>query len=257
MWNLHDLVGSDPIAFIGVLLVGVVAGFFNVTAGGGSTLTLPLLMLVGGLPGPVANGTNRVAIIVQNLVAVPTFRKGGVRGMRATLPLIACALPGTLLGAYLGVTISDELFRRVLGVVMISLAAIIVFSGRRGTDRADELFEMRSPWTRLAFAAIGFYAGFIQAGVGFLIIFALSGIEHLPLVRVHALKVGIVLALQLAALPVFLAGDAVNWGLGLLLAAGLATGGFVGAKVTMKGSETLLRALLALGALGLSLKLLL
>ncbi len=251
----QQLISLDLFSVVAVIATGLVAGFFNVTAGGGSTLTLPLLMVLLGLPGPVANGSNRVAIIVQNLVAVPTFRQGGVRGIRRILPLVALALPGTLIGAWLGVTISDQLFRRILAFVMIGLAGTVFATSRKTPTDESENRTFTTP-TLMSFLFIGFYAGFIQAGVGFFIIFALSGLQHLPLVRVHAYKVAIVLLLQLAALPVFLLGGAVNATVGLLLAVGLAGGGFIGARITLKGDEKLLRILLALGALALAFKLL-
>lgn len=238
-------------------LAGVVAGFFNVTAGGGSTITLPLLMILAGLPGPVANGTNRVALIIQNLVAAPTFRRGGVRGLRYSLPLFAVALPGAALGAWWGATISDQLFRRVLAVIMIALAAIILATPRRKERDEGPIAERYRPLTYTAFLLIGFYVGFVQAGVGFLIVFALAGLERFPLVRVHAFKVTLILLLQLAVLPIFLIHHAVVWKVGLFLAAGLATGGFIGARTALVSSEKTLRIVLAIGAIALSIKLLL
>ncbi len=240
-----------------VVGAGVIAGFFNVTAGGGSTLTLPLLMILLGLEGPVANGTNRVAIIVQNLVAAPTFRHGGVRGLRRIAPLALCALPGALLGAYFGATISDALFRKFLALLMVGLALLIALTPKRKPLDLDEIPKRYRPLTLAAFVLIGFYTGFVQAGVGFLIIFALAGLEKLPLVRVHAYKVTFVLCLQLIALPIFLWQGTVVWSVGFLLAGGLALGGFIGARTALKVNERVLRVLLAIGAIALSVKLLL
>jgi hypothetical protein len=249
---------TDPLSALLIVATGVVAGFFNVTAGGGSTLTLPLLMILVGLDGAVANGTNRVAIIVQNLIAVPTFRRGGVRGIRHGWPLFVAALPGAVLGAWWGATISHELFRSVLGGLMIVLAVVIVAMPRRGGD--GEAIALDTPRYRVttlfAVVLIGFYAGFVQAGVGFFIIFALAGLERWPLVRVHAFKVAIVLLAQLVALPVFLWEGKVVWSAGLLLAIGLALGGFVGARTALRSSERVLRILLAIGAVLLAIKLL-
>jgi len=243
----------DGRALAAVLATGLVAGFFNVTAGGGSLLTLPLLVLIG-LPGPVANGTNRLALIVQNLVAVPTFRRGGVVGFRRPLPSILAAIPGALLGAWAGATISDPAFRRLLGGLMIVMTAVVLVRPPR-SDPAHATAG-RPLATRLAFVAIGFYAGFIQAGVGFLIVFALVGLDRLPLVRAHAMKVATVLVLQCAALPVFALHGKVNWLWGVLLAVGLALGGFAGAKLTLRSGERTLRWILALAALALSVRLL-
>ncbi|MDQ7008594.1 MAG: sulfite exporter TauE/SafE family protein [Acidobacteriota bacterium] len=243
-------------SILSIIGAGVVAGFFNVTAGGGSTLTLPLLMILLGLPGPVANGTNRIAIIIQNLVAAPTFRRGGIRGLRYTLPLIVAALPGAAVGAWWGATISDLLFRRLLAGIMVGLAAVIALTPRPDPLPRDAVPTRYRPLTYLAFLGIGLYAGFVQAGVGFLMIFALAGLETFPLVRVHAFKVTIVLALQLAVLPIFLAHATVIWSVGLYLAIGLAAGGYLGARTALAGSERLLRVILACAAVGMAIKLL-
>lgn len=236
-----------------LLGIGALAGFMNVTAGGGSLLTLPLMVLLG-LPSPVANGTNRLALIVQNVVAVSTFRQGGVRGMRAIGPLVLLAVPGALIGAWAGVVVSDELFRRVLGFVMIALVLVIFRKPPAAEDErpAERAFR---PVTYAAFALLGFYAGFIQAGIGFLIVFALAGLERFPLVRSHAFKVTVVLCLQSLALPVFALGGKVHWVAGLVLAAGLSAGGFVGARVTLQSSERFLRILLAIASVALALRL--
>ncbi len=60
--------------YLAIILVGIIAGFINTHAGSGSLLTLPLLMFLG-LPANIANGTNRVAIFLQNIVAVGSFKK--------------------------------------------------------------------------------------------------------------------------------------------------------------------------------------
>ncbi|UCF68121.1 MAG: sulfite exporter TauE/SafE family protein [Acidobacteriota bacterium] len=240
---------------VAALATGVVAGFFNVTAGGGSLLTVPLLILYG-LPGPLANGTNRVALVAQNLVAVPTFRLGGVRGLRHSGVLMLAALPGAIAGAWTGAVIDDALFRRLLGGLMIAMTAVVLIRPRGEADTSIVRTRFRL-LTLLAFVMLGFYAGFIQAGIGFLIVFALVGLERFPLVRAHAFKVALVLVLQLAALPVFAAHGKVNWPIGILLAVGLAIGGFAGARVALKSSERVLRWLLAAAALGLALRLLL
>ncbi len=241
----------DAAAVIGT---GLVAGFFNVTAGGGSLLTLPLLILYG-LPAPVANGTNRVALVAQNLVAVPTFRRGGVRGLRATWLLIAVALPGAILGALAGATVSDALFKKVLGVLILALAVVVVTRPPEHEPDAEPVKRYR-PVTYLAFVLLGLYAGFVQAGIGFLIVFALAGLERFPLLRAHAFKVTVVLALQSVALVVFVLLGKVMWGVGLLLAVGLAAGGYVGARIALESGERVLRVLLVAASAALALKLL-
>jgi len=75
---------EDWIPYAILFLAGGVAGVLNVVAAGGSFLTLPLLIFLG-LPASVANGTNRVAILLQNIGAVWGFHRYGVLDWRAIL----------------------------------------------------------------------------------------------------------------------------------------------------------------------------
>jgi Sulfite exporter TauE/SafE. len=62
------------VLYILIFLSGIASGFLNVVAGGGSLITLPLLTMLGmGID--IANGTNRIAILLQNIVAVRNFHK--------------------------------------------------------------------------------------------------------------------------------------------------------------------------------------
>jgi uncharacterized membrane protein YfcA len=68
----------DVFDIVIILVIGFLAGIINVMAGGGSLLTMPLLIFLG-LDTAVANGTNRVAILFQNASAIHGFRSKGVK----------------------------------------------------------------------------------------------------------------------------------------------------------------------------------
>ncbi len=212
--------------------VGCVAGTVNVLAGGGSFLTLPVLLFLG-LPAPLANGTNRLAILAQNAGAVWSFRRQGFFDKGA---LVWAALPatvGAIIGAWLALDIGEVAFRRLLAVLMVVLSAISLWSPRlRAGSR-------RPRWAPLAFFAVGVYGGFIQAGVGFLVL-AVTTAAGLDLVRGNAVKVLSVLCWTAAALAVFAANGSVDWRLGVALAAGMLVGGISGARLTvLKGHRWL------------------
>lgn len=234
-----------------LLAIGVIAGFLNVTGGAGSLLTVPLLVVLG-LPSPVANGTNRIALIAQNITAVAAFRRGGIRGLRAYWPLFAVAAPGSVLGALLGAAVSDAAFRRVLGATLVLSAILLLL--RPPVPREIEHGHTLRPRTLLAFAALGFYAGFVQAGIGFLIVLPLALWERLPLMRCHAVKVLFVLVQQGLAFPVYALHGLVDWNAGLVLALGLAGGGALGARVALGAGEKVLRVLFVGTALVLAVK---
>lgn len=220
--------------------VGVLSGFLNVMAGGGSLLVLPVLIFLG-LPGNVANGTNRVAIVAQNASAVASFFRKGYSDLRTMLTLALCAVPGAALGAYLGTQVSGELFNRILGGLMI-LLLILMSTKQRDAEITEK--PKRLVLGHILMVAVGFYGGFIQAGVGFFLMAVLYRVVGLDLVRVNAFKVFIVGIYTLVALAIFADKGQVLWLLGAALAVGTTAGGWIGAHFTVKRGEGLIRVVL-------------
>jgi len=235
---------------------GIAAGFINVMAGGGSLLSVPVMLFLG-LPGPVANGTNRVSIIAQNIVAVRTFLRRGFSDFRLSLSLATVALPGAILGALLGVQLSGVWFDRILAVIMIGVLILMQLPG--GTRAGDSL-----PLTRgrlvaghmLMFLA-GCWGGFIQIGVGFILMPILHRVMGLDLVRTNMHKVFIALAYNVVAIGIFAAVVSIHWQFGLALAAGNALGGYLGARFSVQGGERWIRRIFTLVLLIFIVKLLL
>jgi len=236
--------------------VGTVAGILNVLAGGGSLLTLPLLIFMG-LPGAMANGTNRVAIFAQNIFAISSFKKRGVFPIRLALLCTLPALAGSWVGANLAVSIDDLLFKRVLALVMIG---VMIFTA---IDPMKKLRLEERPMTALrgavilvSFFGVGIYGGFVQAGVGFLIITALL-VHGLDLVRINAIKVIVVFFYTFIALGVFIWHGQIDWPLGLALAGGNSLGGWIGPKLAVDKGHDWIKKVVTVTVLVFALKLLL
>lgn len=238
----------------GLLLaaVGVVAGFINTMAGGGSLLVLPTLVFMG-MDGAVANGTNRVAIMAQNIVSVLGFLKRGYSDVRTSMTLSLCALPGAALGAYLGTRVGGELFNRILGGLMIFL---IIVMAHKTEQRQEEGKPERSVLGHALMVGIGFYGGFIQAGVGLFMMAVLYRAMRLDLVRVNMHKVFIVGVFTLVALLIFASSGQVLWGVGIVLGVGNAIGGWVGVHYAVKKGERLIRIVLNVGLVAMAIRLL-
>ncbi len=234
--------------------VGLTAGVINVLAGGGSLLTLPVLLFLG-LPAAVANGTNRVAILVQNIVAVGSFRRSGHLPLKIALICAPTALVGSVLGAELAVGIGDQMFRRILaGVILMVCVVMIIDPARRIRLDLKALTRARMAALAVTFLFIGFYGGFIQAGVGFLIIAGLL-IHGLDLVRINAVKVFVVGLFTITALAVFVAHGQVDWLLGVALAAGNALGGWLGSRLAISRGHDWIRKLVLVVAVLFAVKL--
>ncbi len=254
---------------LALVAVGAASGALNVLAGGGSFLTLPLLIFLG-LPPSVANGTNRVAILVQNMGAVWRFRRHGLLDP-AWIPLAAGpAVAGAVLGTWAAIEIGDEAFRRVLAGLMVLATLWILWdplSRRRPaegssspsrTSRSAAPIEPPRGGRRAAFAgaffAVGLYGGFVQAGIGFLLA-AVATWAGLDLVRGNALKVLVVLLLTPVSLAIFAWSGRVDWLIGLPLAAGHLAGALAGVRWTVLKGHVWIKRFLTVTVIAFAIKL--
>jgi uncharacterized membrane protein YfcA len=228
---------DSPWSYLLLVVVGFVASVVNIVAAGGSFLTLPALILLGA-PSVEANGTNRLGVIAQNAIGVWGFHRHGVLdwpwALRATAPAVA----GALVGAWLALDVDDRAFRRALSVLMVLVTLWTVLDPlervRRTTVRPPF-----SPGVAVSLFLTGVYGGFVQAGVGFLLV-AVTTLAGVDLLRGTAIKVFTIGMLTLAAAVVFAWHGHVEWRSGLALAAGSLAGGAAGVKLAvLKGSRWL------------------
>jgi uncharacterized membrane protein YfcA len=237
----------------GVFGLGLLAGFLNVMAGGGSLITLPILIFLG-LPVAVANGTNRFAILVQNVAAVSSFRQQGYSDFSAGFYYAAATIPGSIAGALAAIRVDERLFRAVLaGVLVISVIGLLFPRRRRNTK--GEVTSRNRVVAFVAFFAIGFYGGFVQASVGFLIMIVLHKLLRIDLVRTNMYKVLIILVFSIPALAIFVFTGNVAWTLAAVLAVGNASGAIVAARVSVKGGERPIKIVLGIALLLMAMRL--
>ena len=244
---------SEAAALAGV---GALAGTLNVLAGGGSFLSLPLLVFLG-LPPTVANGTNRVAILLQNAAAVWRFQRHGlVRRSWVALAGIPAAT-GAVLGTWAAIEVGDEAFRRVLAGLMVGAVLWTLW---------DPLHRRAAPSTgtpeitgsriglAAAFFGVGVYGGFVQAGIGFLLAAVVTW-AGLDLVRGNALKVLVVLALTPLSLALFAWGGKVAWSAGVPLAIGNLLGALAGVRLTVLKGHAWIKRFVTVTVLAFAIKL--
>ncbi len=233
--------------YVGVILAGFLAGFINTLAGSGSLVSLPMLIFAG-LPATLANGTNRVAILLQNIVAVRGYRSQGMLDWRQALWLSAPAALGAIAGAHIAVRLPEETMRRAIGAIMVLMLFVLVVNPKRWIlGKPGQIRARPGMGELLLFFFIGIYGGFIQAGVG---VFLLAGLvlgAGFDIVRANAIKVFIILFFTVPALAIFLINSQVSWGWGLLLAVGNMSGAWVGTRfAARKGAATWVHRLLIL-----------
>lgn len=195
-------------------------------------LTLPLLIFLG-LPSAVANGTNRVSILVQNAAAVWSFRRDGLLEWRWLGALALPALVGSALGSWVALGVGEIAFRRLLAAIMIAVAVWTLWDPlARLRERERPIDPLGRSFLAFAFFGIGLFGGFIQAGVGFLIL-AVIPFAGLDLVRGNALKVLTILVFTPISLLIFAANGKIDWPLGTALAVGTFLGGLAGARASV------------------------
>lgn len=233
----------DYLNYLFLVLAGVGAGFINVVAGGGSLITLPLMIFMG-LPPNVANGTNRVAIFAQNVVAVSNFNSKGVSSRSYSILIGSMALIGALIGSYLAVDIPEKLFNRILSIVMVLVAILIAVKPSFQQDGIERLGQKHRIYGAIAFFFIGIYGGFLHAGIGFIMMLALVKINRFSLLKTNSVKVTVALIYTAAALGVFIWQGMIDWKVGLILAVGNSLGGWLGSNFSIKKGDVWIKRIL-------------
>lgn len=226
---------------LGLLAVaGFGSGWINVLAGGGSLLTVPLMLFMG-FSGPVANGTNRIAIIAQNVASVGGFFSKGFSDFRLSASLAVCASAGAFFGAQIGAELDGVWFNRTVAAVMIAVM-ILMATGKDAAGDGEGGGQARNlALGHALMVGAGFWGGFIQIGVGFLMMPILHRVMGLDLVRTNMHKVFIALVFSVVALGVFAAKVDIAWQAGAALALGNAAGGWVGAHTAVNQGAPFIR----------------
>lgn len=225
---------------------GLVAGCVNTIAGGGSLLTVPLLVLVG-IPGDLANGSNRLGILVSNFSAATSFRRKGLSELPDVVSVLVPVVVGSLCGSLLVSLVEAALFERAFGIVMVPLLLLSL----RPLKFREAAHSWSSPFTAAVFFCVGLYGGAFQAGIGLLLVLALTR-SGLDVVVANSVKVVVVLTVTLIALPVFIVRGLVDWGPALMLATGFGVGGALGARLTIGGGERLVRPVMVAAVCAMS-----
>lgn len=240
---------------VGLIFIGFVAGSINTIAGGGSLLTLPILIFLG-LPPNIANGTNRIAILFQNLFTTAGFKSKGIITFPFSIYIGISALLGSVIGAQIAVDIRGDTFNKILAIIMILAVGYMVFKSKFKHLDSIEKTTGKHLWVSIfIFFFVGIYGGFIQAGVGFIMLLVLSSVNNLSLVKSNAVKVTVVLIYTISAVVIFAYNDKINWTIGLVLAVGNAAGGWLASRWSVKKGDGMVRKFLVVVVVLMAIKL--
>lgn len=226
---------------------GLAAGFINTVAGGGSVIAIPLL---AGIVGPsVANGTLRISILMQSCAGAAGFQKGKAIPWKALLPLIVPTTAGAVGGAWTATVVSAGFMRTAFAIAVLLVALTVFIKPSRWVNPAEP--RLHEPWRSLAFTAIGFYGGFLQAGIGFFLLLALVPGLGMGLVKGNAAKVMLVLIHAPLVLLLFARAAQVDWYAGLVLGLGSVAGALTASLLAVQeGATRWMRWVVMLAAVG-------
>lgn len=234
--------------------VGLITGVINTLAGGGSLLSMPILIFLG-LPPNVANATNRIGVFFNGIFALGGYKSKGLKIAPYSYWLGIAAFPGAFLGAILASKIQDDLFNKILAGVILIVIAYMLF-GPKSFDQNEERTDRKSNIIGIIiFFFIGFYGGFIQAGVGYLIMASLGIVNRFSLLKINIAKAVSVLIYTLASLIVFIYNDIINWELGIALAVGNALGGWATSRWSANADQKWIKYFVMATALVFAVKL--
>lgn len=227
----------SPENVIYAILIGVSTGFINTLAGSGSLITLPFLLFLG-LPGDVANGTNRVSILFASAVGAFTLKKQTGMSLKGTGIFIWPTLIAAIMGAWLASELGPRNMETVIAVVLGIMLIPLLLNSKRWLREAKAERNPKLHWLLVViFLAIGFYGGFIQAGTGVLFLSGMVLVAGYPLAEANVVKNLTVFAYTVPVLVVFIIQDQVDWGIGLIMAAGQTTGAWVAGRFAGKSKK--------------------
>ena len=238
-----------------LIVSGFIAGVINTLAGGGSLLTLPILIFLG-LPPGVANGTNRIGILMQSISGTLGYKSKGISTYPFNIYLGISASIGALIGAQIAIDIQGDLFNKILAITIVIVGVLIVFKSKKNTKVLQERLTGKHLYIScIGFFFIGIYGGFINAGIGIVIMFFLTKYNRLSLVKTNAAKVALVGIYTLGALLLFAYNNKVNWSMGLWLSFGAIFGAWFTSRYSVRKGEKIIKFSLLFVVVSMAVKL--
>ena len=216
------------------ILGGALAGAINTMAGNGSAITLTILTEIIGLPGNIANGTNRIGIVAQTIASTYAFHKKGILEIAKNKHIIILTIIGAIAGVIVATRISNEVFVQVFRYLMVVMLFVILVKPARWLRETDGNIQI--PWiiSIPLFLAIGFYGGFIQMGMGiFFLAIMVLGAKY-SLMDSNVVKALIVAIYTAIVLAIFHYKGLVDWKVGGVMAIGQTFGGYFMAIIASK-----------------------
>jgi len=241
------LYGQYPAFFI----LGAVVSLINSIAGGGSSLSLPIMIFLG-IPPTVANGTNRIGLIIGNISSVKNLAKHGYLNMKMFRQLFLPTLIGSLIGVFFLAKIGDKVFQAIIAG---AICLVVIMSRTR-----KDLFgkppetppEKLTLGGAIGFAMVSIYGSIVQIGVGFVQIFSLTRYTGLDAIHVNAIKNCLTTVFLVVSTAMLAFTGKVNWPIAIIMSAGAWCGGYFGSALQRKKGNKFIQNFISVCSLGLA-----
>lgn len=229
-----------------LILSGLLVGFINTLAGGGTIISITVFMTLG-LPPLVANGTNRIAIFLQTLTAVVNYQRNKILDIRKSLKFALPVALGSIIGSNLAIAINETIFNYFLVGILLFMTALIIFKPKLWlTENTEKILRPMNFLEWILLFIIGIYGGFIHVGIGYFLIAALVLMSGYNLLNANAIKNLIVfLYIPVSLIPFMLKGE-VRYDYGLIHAIGNIIGAFLASQWASKFGSKFIRYILIL-----------
>lgn len=234
-----------------VFAAAFVAGAINSVAGGGTLITVPTMIWLG-IPAINANATSTVALWPGSLSGAWGFRREMAEADRRVFALLVPSLVGGLGGAILLHRTPPDLFERI--VPWLILFATCLFMAQEPLQRRFNLTAVHDArshwlsWTMLFQLLVGLYGGYFGAGIGIMMLAALSLMGHTDIHQMNGIKNLLAVAINGIAILYLVFTDLILWQHALGMALGAIAGGVAGAGSARRvGRPVVRRIVIAVG----------
>jgi hypothetical protein len=231
--------------------LGILVSGINSIAGGGSTLSLPIMIFLA-LPPTVANGTNRIGLLTGNISSVVNLHKHGYLNGKIYRQLFAPTLIGALFGLFFLVRLEDRAFQ---GILSVTICLVVIMSNLKNNflgKPPEHPPEHATLWGFIGFLLVSIYGCIVQVGVGFVQIFALSRYTGLDLIHVNALKNALTTTFLIVSTLGLACTGKINWGLALALALGSWIGGYIGSKLQQQQGNVFIKRFVGVASIAMA-----
>lgn len=245
---------TSLVLYAAYFVLGAIVSLINSIAGGGSTLSLPIMIFLG-LPATVANGTNRIGLIIGNFSSAFNLARHGYLNKRIFFQLLTPTILGALIGACFLVRIGDKMFQAILAVV---ICLVVVMSNLHKDILGKPPAEPPKKLTlkgAFGFFAIAIYGCIVQVGVGFVQIFGLTRYTGLDPIHVNAIKNALTnVFLLISTITLGISGK-INWPIAIIMAAGAWFGGYLGSFTQRKKGNKFIQRFISVCSIAMAIAL--